>query len=89
MNQFCPPNSSDDRCLLFCINPSSIAWYRRQIEDERLNITEWEAQNRCLAGRLYSTVYGLVQFKLKYNLAQGIGREVVYLYNVRVHSSTI
>ena len=24
MNKFCPPNSSDDLCLLLCINPSSL-----------------------------------------------------------------
>ena len=24
MNQFCPPNSSDDLCLLFCLYPSSM-----------------------------------------------------------------
>ena len=24
LNQFCPPNNSDDLCLLFCINPSSM-----------------------------------------------------------------
>ena len=25
LNQFCPPNSSDDLCLLFCLYPSSMA----------------------------------------------------------------
>ena len=25
MNEFCPPNSSDDLCLCFCIYPSSIS----------------------------------------------------------------
>ena len=24
LNKFCPPNSNDDLCLLFCINPSSM-----------------------------------------------------------------
>ena len=26
LNKFCPPNSSDDLCLLFCIYPFSMVW---------------------------------------------------------------
>ena len=28
LNTFCPPNSSDDLCLLFCLNPSSMLIWR-------------------------------------------------------------
>ena len=29
INKFCPPNSSDDLCIIFCINPSSIRLAQR------------------------------------------------------------
>ena len=26
LNKFCPPNGSDDLCVVFCINPYSVMW---------------------------------------------------------------